>query len=164
MARTILPITYCTVDDMLTTLPEIGSVSTVTSAILAHYAGRAEAEINGRISARYVVPVSPVPPILNAIAIDLSIYYTLGRKPLVGSQSKSDPWLEKFKESRDLLMDIANGVVPLVDDAGTVIEASTTQGPFWSNKESYNPTFYEGEPEDWGTDATKVEDEQNKRS
>jgi len=164
MSRTILPMTYCTVDDILTTLPEIGSVSTVTSAIIAHYAGRAEAEINGRISARYAVPITPVPPILNAIAIDLAIYYALGRKPLVGAQSKTDPWLEKFKESRDLLVKIAEGEVPLVSDAGTPIEASTTQGPFWSNKENYFPTFYEGEPEDWGTDASKIDDEQSKRS
>lgn len=158
-----LPMSYCTVEQMLTTLPEVGSISTVTSAILGHYGGRAEAEINARLGNRYVVPFTSCPPIITAIAIDLGLYYTLGRKPLVGSQSKSDPWFEKFKESREMLKELAAGTMALVDSAGQVISQRTDIAPAWSSTMNYKPTFYEGEPEYWDVDPSKIDDEMNRR-
>lgn len=159
-----LTVSYTSVQLMLKTLPEVGSVSTVTSELLAHYAGRAEAEINARIGFRYSLPLGVDVPILTALATDLGLYYALSRKPLVGSQSKADPWLERFKEARDLLKEITEGKIELLDSDGGVLSQRTDNVQFHSTTMDYLPTFFEGGvPEDWQQDPDKTTDDLDAR-
>lgn len=155
-----LTVSYTSVELVLTTLPEVGSITTVTSNIIAHFAGRAEAEINARIGVRYQLPLSVDVPILTALATDLAIYYLMGRKPLVGAQSKADPWFAKFKEGRDLLMDIVDGKIELLTAAGAAVTQRTDRDRFYSTTDDYLPTFFEGGvPEDWTQDPDKTTDD-----
>lgn len=153
-----LPVSYTSVPYILLTVPEVGSHSNTTSASLAHYAGKAEAEINGRINKLYQLPFGVDVPLLTTLATDLAVYYTLTRRPLVNPQSKSDPWLQKFKESRDLLDKIASGEIQLIDSNGSAIAQSTTIMDFHSTTKDYLPTMHEAEPEDWVQDPDKVQD------
>jgi phage gp36-like protein len=42
--------------------------------------GAAEAEIDGYCAAKYTVPLSPVPSIVNKLSVEISIYYLYSRR------------------------------------------------------------------------------------
>jgi len=130
---------------------------------LAHYAGRAEAEMNAKLALRYSLPFANDIPILTALATDIALYYTLSRKPLVGSQAKADPWLDRYKEARDILDKLADGTSLLMDSSLQVLGQRTDVMQFYSNTKGYLPTFDERDPEAWVQDEDKIDDlEENK--
>ena len=157
-----LPVLYTSVELVMQTVPEIGSISNATSASIAQVAGMAEAVINAKLSALYAVPVVVTVPLLTTIATDLTIYRFFTRKPLVGDQSKSAPWFDRFKESSELLDQIASGDVPLVGADGMVVDASAAAPSFFSTTDGYLPTFDEGAVEAWEQDELKRQDNEDK--
>lgn len=158
-----LPVSYTSVTLMLATLAELGSVTTITSALLAHYAGKAEAEMNARLARAYAMPIAVNVPVLTAIATDLACYHVLSRKPLAGPGSKSDPWLERFKEVRELLESISKGELPLTDVDGSTVDQRTDLAPAWSTTRDQTPTMSELDAEDWIVDPDKIDSELDKR-
>lgn len=146
--------------------PMIGSLSDLTSAqILGAFIEPAEGEIHGRIVRRYEVPVSGVVPILQGIADDLTVYRVLSRRVFTADQLKNSVWPDRFKESLDLLKDVADGKVLLVNSAGTIISTRSSVAEAQSNTDGYLPTFHDGG--DWleqVKDGDKAEDEADARS
>jgi phage gp36-like protein len=159
-----LPVSYTSVEYIRKTCPEIGSLSNVTSELLSHCAGKAEAEINGRINKRYTLPISGDVPLLTVLSTDLAIYYVLSRRPLVGPQSKGDPWLQKFKEARDILDKVADGEVQLINSSGSAIAQNVSVMQFWSTTKDFKPTFDESAIEEWIVDNNKAIAAANKRT
>lgn len=153
-----LPVSYTSVEYIRYVVPEISSISTVTSLHLAHYAGKAQAEMNAKLSLRYSIPFTVDIPILTTIATDLACYYALSRKPLIGAASKADPWLDRFKEARDMLDKLADGTYELVDASNQVLGQRSDVMQFYSNTKGYQPTFDERDPEAWATDQDKLDD------
>ncbi len=152
----LLPVTYTSVAYIYQNLPEIGSISNITSSHLAFFAGKAEAEINARINKLYSIPIGVDVPILTALATELTVYYALSQRPLVAPQTKSDPWLQKFKEARDMLNLIAKGEVQLLNVNGGDVAQSTDVMQFHSNTMNFDATFHEGDVESWLPDPEKI--------
>ena len=81
---------YCSEYDLLKMIPEaelvdltVESGDVPDSLIIADAINKAEAEIDSYLGVRYVVPVSPVPDQVKALAVDLAIYHLYSRRNLV---------------------------------------------------------------------------------
>jgi len=125
--------------------PMIGSLSDLTSAqLVSAFINPAEAEMNSRLSRRYTVPVPGTIPLLQAIADDLSVYRALSRRVFSQDQLKESAWPDRFKESMDVLNEIASGKIFLVDSAGAIIATKTNVANAQTNNMTYQSTFHEG--------------------
>lgn len=155
-----LPVSYTSVEHVHLTRPEIGSITALSSAAIALEAGKIEAMINGRLSKLYVTPVTPSPPLLAALATDLTVFKILADRSLFKTDKlKESPWFEMQKQALALLGSIADGSITLTTSAGTVIAARSDQVVAESNTMDYDPTFYDGGPiEAFQVDAQKLSD------
>lgn len=159
----IAVVSYTTVSLMLTTLPDLGSVTTLTSAHLYTYASQAEALVNARLARHYSLPLATVPPLLEAVSTDIAVYYALVKRLFTAERLNASPWPERYKEALETLEGVADGTLTLVDTAGTIIGARTDIAEVYSTTQGYTPTFHEGP---WTThvqDDDKIEDETDKR-
>jgi phage gp36-like protein len=79
----------------------------VTDELWAQVLSAVDGLIDGKLSARYTLPVSPVPPLLAAIATDLSRYklHYLGGY----DEEKNKGLKERYDYALELLNSIANG-------------------------------------------------------
>lgn len=151
-------VSYTSVDRMLLTLPEIGSMYTVSSAQLLLHAADAEALINAALAKRYSLPISGDVPLLTAIATDLAIYRALTGRITIKAEH---PWFVRYKAALDMLEKIVSGDVPLVTTSGTLVGVS--QMVPWSTTMTYNPTHWEGGWTMHAIDSDKLEAEADKR-
>jgi phage gp36-like protein len=142
-----LPMSYCAVTDVFATLPFVNSSTNVTSAVVAHHGGRVQSIINAKLAARYAVPFSPVPPIIETIQNDLTCYFVLAGNTIMANSLKDSPWPAVYKDQMQMLNDIASGKILMTTGSGTVISQSTEQSLTQSSNEAYQPTFWEGDPE-----------------
>ena len=157
------PVSYTTCSLMMTTLPEIGSVSTITSDHLVTFAGQAEAEINARLSKQYAIPFTFVVPVLQTLATDFAIYRLLTRRLYTAQRLKDSPWPDRYAECSSLLADIANGNISLLDSTGTIVGARTDVQQVYSTTKNNIPTFFEGHIGDCVQDPDKIDDEMDRR-
>lgn len=137
-----LPITITSTGAVLNAQPLIASASAVTSAQLALHLGQAEALVWGYTAKRYAVPITPTPPILESICIDLAVYGVLVKQAILANSLEDSPWPDRYKEAMDMLKDVASGMLPLLTSSGALV---TQQGNYVSSfsRPSYQPTFTE---------------------
>lgn len=160
MSHTILPISYATVEDLLQTRTDLGSITALSSMQMALELGKTEALINAKLSPSYVVPVSPAPPLLTALSTDLTVYNLLIALSMFKVERLKDhPWYDRYQASLKLLDQIATGAVPLATSSGAVIGTRTDQRQLTSTTEGFRQTFYEGEWPDMVPDPDKIEQE-----
>ncbi len=159
----ILPVSYTTVSLMLMTLPELGSVTTVTSAHLATFAGEAEAEINANIARLYIVPLTTDVPLLTTLATDIAIYKVLTRRLFTAERLAASPWPDRYRESLAMLLRVAQGELPLVGVSGSLLTGRSDVAEVYSTTQKYVPTFWEGPWPAQEPDAQKLEDEADRR-
>ena len=157
------PVSYTTISLIYQTLPDIGSVTTLTSAHLANFAGQGEALINAKISNLYSIPLTQEVPILQMISTDIAVYNILTRRLFTSKQLETSPWPDRYKESLATLDKIADGTIPLVDSSGAVLSGRTDQAEVYSTTQDYVPTFWEGASEDHIQDADKIDAEADRR-
>ena len=161
-----LPVSYTSVSRVHSAFPMITSVSNISSGVVAQFAGDVEAEINGRISTRYALPLTVECPILTAIATREAIYRIAVQRALVQfppAQQGAHPMQVQHRDDQKLLDLIASGSIKLVDSSGAQILADVTQAEIYSTTKDYLPTFHEG---DWGDtiqDPDKLDDIQTDR-
>lgn len=109
------------------------NTSTVAPTILAAYITKSEAVINGYIAKLYTISqtVALQPPLLQSIAKDLTIYYTLSDQYTSDNQNMSD-WLTSKKDDvMGLLEKISEGDIVLThsqtallpDNSGTILSS-----------------------------------------
>lgn len=154
---------YTSVDRMLTVESMLGSVTSITTGTLSTFAHDAEADVNGYLAARYVVPVTGSPPLLVSIATDLALYRTLSRRVFTQERLKASTWPQTFKEALETLKEIAKGDVLLTDATGAVIAERSDLDLPWSDKKDYLPTFHEGREGTHTVDSEKIDDELEER-
>lgn len=156
---------YTTVSNMLALLPNIGSLSDLTSAaIVEAYIKPAEAEVNARIVRAYNVPVPGVVPLLEAISTDMAIYRCLALRVFTAAMLKNSTWPDKYAHAVELLKEIVEGKMTLVDSAGAVIEGRGGTTGAYSDTMTYQSTFHIGGSwEDQVKDSTRTDDENNAR-
>jgi phage gp36-like protein len=137
-----LPITITSTGAVLNAQPLIASASAVTSSQIALHLGQAEAMVWGYTAKRYSTPISPVPPLLESICIDLAVYGVLVKQAILANSLEDSPWPDRYKEALDLLKDVASGEIPLTTTSGALI---TQQGNYVSgfSTPKYQPTFTE---------------------
>jgi len=137
-----LPASYSTVALVFQQAPRVGSVSTVTSAIVSDAIGLADGEINAVLANQYDVPVAGPPPLLVSISTNMAAYYTLRRLFTRDRQNKSD-WVDEFKDrATSMLENLMDGKLELVTSSGTTITRNANEEA-WSNTMGYTPTFSE---------------------
>ena len=158
-----LPVSYTTVSLMFVTLPDIGSVTTLTSAHLANFAGQAESEINAKLARAYSLPFTAEIPLLQTLATDLALYKVLTRRLFTSERLEASPWPDRYKEARETLTWIAAGELPLVDSSGAVLQGRSDIAEVYSTTKNYVPTFWEGPTGDQIQDADKIDDEADRR-
>lgn len=161
MSIQTLPVSYTSVSRVHSAYPPINSVSNITSAIVCQFAGDVEAEINGRISTRYPLPLTVECPILTAIATRETIYRIAVQRALVQFppvQQGSHPMQVQHKDDQKLLDQIASGAIKLVDSSGAQISTDITQTELYSTTKDYVPTFHEGGWTEMNQDQSKLDD------
>ncbi len=152
-------VSYTTVSLMLLTRPDLRSLSTVTSAELAIFAGQAEAEMVGRLAQRYALPPAVPCPLLETLATDLAVYRILSRRQYITRDAKEKSGLETvYTQAIATLSLIAAGGLPLVDASGAVLTERTDRMPVLSSTDDYLPTFHEGPTGSHVQDPDKVDD------
>lgn len=133
---------YATITEVVNTLPQVGSISTITSLQIFTATVRADSVINAMLSRRYTVPITPSPPLLTTICCDLTLY-RLMRRFFSGEQQNDSEWPDRYKEAMELLEKLADGEIQLVDSGGTIVVPSAGSDIAWSNTQGYTPTFGE---------------------
>lgn len=88
----------------------------------------ADDTINGYISARYALPISPVPAVLQRLAADLARYYLF-------DDQVTDPIKQRYDAAIKMLGDVSAGRVSLGADAGTGQQPATSAAPEWAGSD-----------------------------
>lgn len=154
-----LPVSYTSASLVQQTFQAVGSMTTITSGIIALNAGDAEAFINAKLAKSYALPLATTPPILQSLATDLTIYYLITRRNLwTAEQVKQSTWPDRYKSIMEMLEQIASGQLPLVDGSGDLLEQNTSNAPIISTTSGYIPTFNEDQPSEWSQDSNKMDD------
>ncbi len=147
---------------MLLTLPAVGSRVSVNSAGMANFIGRAEATMRAKWADRYEFPLAPS-PFVETLATDYACYLFLSRRVFTTERQQGSEWVERFKESLDMIDAVAEGKMSIVDSAGGIIATADSTGRPWSDKKDYCPTFTEDDTRNQFIDADKIEDIQDER-
>ena len=131
---------YTTVTKVTDLFPKISETS-ITSASIAFYIDQAEAEINGKIIARYTLPFSLTPPLIETIATELSVIKILDRFFTSENRSKNDWRDTRKKDLNNILNGIMDGKISLVNSANEIIEQRSDLQDVYSDTMDYTPTF-----------------------
>jgi phage gp36-like protein len=149
---------------MQSILPDIGSITTLTSAHIATFAGQGEALINAKIGKSYSLPFTSEIPLLQNLSTDIGLYYLLSRRIYGPERLNASPWPDRYKEALTILDDVAEGKIPLVDSSGSIVGARTDLAKIFSTTMNNEPTFFEGGTwADQIIDKDKIQDELDKR-
>lgn len=99
-------------EDELIQLTDRDSLGAIDAAVVARALADADAEINGYLSTRYTLPLSPVPAVLEKLACDIARYQLFENKAV-------DTVKERYENSIRFLKDVVSGKVTLgVDGNG----------------------------------------------
>jgi hypothetical protein len=142
----------------------------LTSDVVRGFIFQVEAEINFKISKKYVLPLPVECPILNVIATRESIYRIAVERGLMRPSAPGagkSPLLLQHEMDQQMLKDISDGVYNLVGDTEVlsgaiidipVIETDLTQSEVFATTMNHNPTFHEGGWLDQVQDTDKLDD------
>jgi phage gp36-like protein len=159
----ILAASYSTVSACFVTLPELGSITTLTSAHVADAIGHAQAYVNARLAKTYALPFSQDIDVLQTLTTDLAIYRLLTRRLYTAERLQTSPWPDRYKEAITMLDAIAAGEMPLVGSGGVIVGGRSDVTEVWSTTKDRVPTFWEGPTGDHSQDAEKLEHEADRR-
>lgn len=138
------PVCYTSVDNVLEAMPIIGSVTNITSAVVASFIGRSDALINAKISRQYALPMAGDVPLLQSLSLDITLYNLLAKRIYAGEQLSNSPWPDRYKEALETLDEIASGELVLVTSSGDALSSSPSAiGQVWSSTEDFLPTMTE---------------------
>lgn len=111
--------------DELTQLTDTTDAGVPDAAVVALALGDATAEVDGYLSARYVLPLPTVPTVLTRITCDIARYR-------LWADRASDEVRRRYDDAVKLLTNISKGVVSLglsdTDPSPTPSQASFTAG------------------------------------
>lgn len=148
---------YATVDEVNALVVGVGSASNPTSATRESWIGQVEGEVNAKLSDKYTVPFTDIPPIIKTITQDMT-QYMIQRSIHTADHPTVSDWTERFLDARALLDSIAKGETSLVNSAGTVVSAITTQkGVESTDSEDFKPVFDVRDPLSWRIDPDRID-------
>lgn len=99
-------------EDQLTQLTDRDGLGVINATVVSRALGDADAEINGYLSTRYTLPLSPVPAVLEKLACDIARYRLF-------EDAAKDIVKERYENAIRFLKDVVSGKVTLgVDGSG----------------------------------------------
>lgn len=158
-----LPVSYTSVEKILTAISPLGSVSTLTSSVMQRGAGEMEARINAVLSRRYTIPFTEYVPILDTISTMLSVQHLLKLRYINFAEIDAEALLGRFDQANEDLLAIATGSLQMINSSGTVIAERGDLVEVWSSTEDYHQTFHEGAWPDMFRDPDKLDDIEDER-
>lgn len=160
----VLPNSLTSVDRIFAAAPEVGSHTTVTSALVSEHIGNVQARILARVAETYGVNSETVSaPALQSICTDITLYSIFsGVSALAkGLQEDTHPLLSRHKDAQKLLDMIVSGGAPLVTASGTVIGPTGDNAAVVVSGTSYNSTFNELDMEEQFQDPDNLSNIRN---
>ena len=142
---------FCESTDVLTNLNM--AVTEVPALLLTKAIVKAEAEIRAAFSSDLLAALDALettPAIIKSLAEDIASYFVMrglysGRSPSINT------WIDKYKEAKETLKDIAEGRKQI---EGITVDVGAIQ----STTKNYKRTFDERDETNWETDPDKLED------
>ena len=145
---------FCENTDVLTNLNM--STNEVPAALLAKAIIKADAEIRAAFSSDLLAAIDALettPAIIKSLAEDIASYYVI-RGLYSGKIPSTNEWIDRYKEAKETLKDIASGTKQI---EGITIDVGAIQ----STTKDYKRTFDERDETCWGPDPDKIEDLNN---
>jgi len=142
---------FCEDTDVLTNLNM--AVTEVPALLLAKAIVKAEAEIRAAFSSDLLAALDALettPAIIKSLAEDIASYFVM-RGLYSGKSPSINEWIEKYKEAKETLKDIAEGRKQI---EGVTVDVGAIQ----SSTKDYKRTFDERDETNWGVDSDKLED------
>ena len=90
------------------------------------------------------------PAIIKSLSEDIAAYYVM-RGLYSGKMPSTNEWIDRYKEAKDILKNIAEGTIQI---EGITVDVGTIQ----SSTKDYKRTFNERDETNWKTDPDKLED------
>ena len=142
---------FCEDTDVLTNLNM--AVTEVPALLLVKAIVKAEAEIRAAFSSDLLAALDVLettPAIIKSLAEDIASYFVM-RGLYSGKSPSINEWIEKYKEAKETLKDIAEGRKQI---EGVTVDVGAIQ----SSTKDYKRTFDERDETNWGVDSDKLED------
>ncbi|HDK26085.1 MAG TPA: DUF1320 domain-containing protein [Candidatus Atribacteria bacterium] len=142
---------FCEDTDVLTNLNM--SATDVPSSLLAKAIVKADAEIRTAFSSDLLAALDALettPAIIKSLAEDIASYYVM-RGLYSGKMPSTNEWIDRYKEAKETLKDIASGTKQI---EGITVDVGAIQ----SSTKNYKRTFDERDETNWGVDSDKIED------
>lgn len=152
---------YATVSRVNSAFPAISSVSNITSAVICQVMDDVEAEVDAKISKRYVLPLTVTCPILTAIVTRETIYRIAVERGLVQfppAQQGKAPLQVMHEADQKMLTAIVEGELQLISSSKVAVAENTTDIEVFSTTMGYQPTMHEGRWTDMVQDPSKLDD------
>jgi len=137
-----------------------GVPASYDTTITAHIV-RADSIINAKLSVRYSVPFATTPPLIETISTMLASYFTMLAQFTGDSVNRSE-WTLEYKTALQMLNDIAEGVLPILTDAG--VQLALNGDPVSSNNKDYTPVFDMGDIIDSRVDPDLITEISNEKA
>ena len=149
---------YATVDDQNRLVSNLRSLSVPSSADRAFQIDMVEGEIDSKLVTLYDLPFASSPPLVQRIALDLSMYMVV-RAIHTGDSPVVTEWAEKWKEAREILDQVAVGKIALVSSAQVRFSPRTDVREVESPTRTYKPVFDMRDVISQEIDADRLTDE-----
>lgn len=111
---------YCTQEDILKMIPpeELAELTaeagdTPDPQVVEEAISRGQAEIDAYLGTVYAVPLSPVPPLVKALAVDLAIFHLYSRRSVVPPVRQ-----QKYEAAVAFLKEVAAGQAVVTSNGG----------------------------------------------
>lgn len=106
---------YCTIEDIKALLPEADLVQltddegagTINAQRLEEAIAQADADIDSYLSAKYTVPLTPVPAVAKKLSVDIAVYNLYSRRLEGIPETRSD----RYKNAVRMLEGMAKGTI-----------------------------------------------------
>jgi len=145
---------FCSTTDVLTNLNMTSTE--VPTALLTKAIIKSSAEIRAAFSSDLLSALDALtitPAIIKSLAEDIASYFVI-RGLYSGKAPSGNEWIEKYKEAKATLKDIAEGTKQI---EGIAVDVGAIQ----SSTKDYKATFDERDETCWGIDSEKLEDLEN---
>jgi len=142
---------FCETTDVLTNLSM--SATDVPSALLTKAIIKADAEVRAAFSSDLLAAfdaLEETSAIIKSLAEDIASYYVM-RGLYSGKMPSTNEWIDRYKEAKETLKNIAEGTLQIEDITVDV-------GAIQSTTKDYKRTFDERDETNWKTDPDKLED------
>lgn len=148
---------YTTVSLTLASAVGLSSITAINSADVARWINQVEGIIDSHLAARYTLPFSSTPPMIEAIATDMSVFRVVRATHSNDSPTFTE-WAQRWNDAIDMLRAIHAGEIELVDSAQSRIAAATTISADSFNR-TFKPVFDLRDPISWEIDPDRIDTE-----